>query len=92
MEDNQNIYLDKVIEYLLRDTKIDFKNEKITTPSSFSFYFSSLFSPILSPPLYHLLSSFSKYCKEVYGLTEQEIEYVWKEYKSIIKIKIENGR
>ena len=89
MEDNQNIYLDKVIEFLLRDTNIDYKNEKITTPSSFSFYFSSLF---LLLPSFLPFSTFSKYCKEVYGLTEQEIEYVWKEYKSIIKIKIENGR
>jgi hypothetical protein len=90
MEDKHKIYLDKVIEFLLRDTKIDYKNEKITTPSSFSFYFSSLFL-LFSTPL-HLPFHFSKYCKEVYGLTDQEIEYVWKEYKSIIKIKIENGR
>ena len=99
MKNKQNIYLDKVIEYLLRDTKIDYKNEKITTPfplSSFSLllppFLSSFvfFFPLLSFPI--LPVSFSSYSKVTYGLTEQEIEYVWKEYKSIIKIKIENGR
>jgi len=89
MEDKQNIYLDKVIEYLLRDTNIDYKNEKITTPFSFSspspllFYSFPLFS-------FSLFLLFSSYCKEVYGLTDEEMEYVWKEYKSIIKDKIKN--
>ncbi len=36
-----------------------------------------------SPP-----SLFSKYCKEKYGLTEDEIDYVWDQYKTIIKDKI----
>ena len=91
MEDKQNIYLDKVIEFLLRDTNIDYKNEKITTPYN-TFNFSHLLlSPSfsLSSLTFYFLSS---YCKVTYGLTDQEIEYVWKEYKSIIKIKIENGR
>jgi hypothetical protein len=36
-------------------------------------------------------SSFLKHCKEVYGLNEQEIEYVWKEYRDIINDKIGNN-
>jgi hypothetical protein len=88
MEDKQNIYLDKVIEFLLRDTKIDYKNEKITTPSNFIIHFIAFF--LLIPSF--LPFTFSKYSKEVYGLTDQEIEYVWKEYKEIIKDKIKNGR
>ena len=88
MNNKQNIYLDKVVEFLVRDTKIDFKGKKIFLPfSSFFPHSSTLISfPFLFPP------SFSKYCKEVYGLTDQEMEYVWKEYKSIIKDKIKNGR
>ena len=86
MKDNQNIYLDKVVEFLVRDTKIDYKNEKITTP--FSSFFHSFFYLL---PHFHLsTSSFSSYCKVTYGLTDQEIEYVWKEYKEIIKDKITN--
>ena len=88
MNDKENIYLDKVVEFLVRDTKIDFKGKEIFLPFSSSFpHSSTLISfPFLFPP------SFSKYSKEVYGLTDQEIEYVWKEYKSIIKDKIKNGR
>ena len=90
MNNKQNIYLDKVIEFLVRDTKIDFKGKKIFLP----FRLLPL-STILSPRDFLLLLdlcflSFSKYCKEVYGLTDQEMEYVWKEYKSIITDKIKN--
>ena len=90
MEDKQNIYLDKVIEYLLRDTNIDYKNEKITTPFSLSyghppllFYSFPLFS-------FSLFLLFTSYSKEVYGLTDEEMEYVWNEYKEIITDKIKN--
>ena len=88
MKDNQNIYLNKVVEFLVRDTKMDYDKDKIQFP----FYpFPCQFhkppvtcdNPIRS-------SSFSKYCKNVYGLTDQEIEYVWVKYKSIIKDKITN--
>jgi len=33
---------------------------------------------------------FSKYCKDTYGLTEEEIDYVWNQYKGIIKDKFTN--
>jgi hypothetical protein len=94
MNNNQNIYLDKVIEFLVRDTNIDYKNEKIKFPSSFLCFSSSFL--LLSPSIFSLPNpppslSFSSYCKEVYGLTDQEMEYVWKEYKSIIKDKINEG-
>ena len=94
MEDKHNIYLDKVIEFLVRDTKIDFKGKEIflpfiplfvsLTPSSYRSSFLSIFE------FSHSSISFSKYCKVTYGLTDQEIEYVWKEYKEIIKDKITN--
>ena len=91
MKDNQNIYLDKVIEFLVRDTKIDFKGKEIFLPFrllSSILSLSSLTSFLLLLDLCFL--SFSKYCKVTYGLTDQEIEYVWKEYKEIIKDKITN--
>jgi hypothetical protein len=31
------------------------------------------------------------YCKNSYGLTEIEIEYVWDQYRDIIKEKIRNN-
>ena len=88
MEDNQNIYLDKVIEFLLRDTKIDYKNEKIFSHFLTSIPYFPFFPNLILPFSFPL--SFSSYCKVTYGLTDQEIEYVWKEYKSIIKDKITN--
>jgi len=41
---------------------------------------------LLSSPF--LGYTFEKYCKDIYGLTEEEIKYVWKQYKDIIKDKI----
>ena len=80
-------YLDKVIEHLIRRTKVDYDEWRIYTPFSsnhpnFPFKYSSLV----------LFYSFSKHCKEVYGLNEDEVSYVWNEYKNIIKDKIEDGQ
>ena len=95
MNDKQNIYLDKVVEFLVRDTKIDFKGKEIFLPfrllSDLSPHLHlNPFLPLSSYHLFLSLLSFSKYCKVTYGLTDQEIEYVWKEYKEIIKDKITN--
>ena len=80
-------YLDKVIGSLVRGTKINYINKRF----SFPFFLSS------SVPFPFVLSCssspipFSTHCKNIYGLTEKEIEYVWKEYKDIILNKIKNG-
>jgi len=95
---NNKKYLDKVIGSLVRGTKIDYENEKIQFPFShphplFSHSLLSLLSlsPLLSyPHLSPLHLSFSNYCKNTFGLTEEEVEYVWEEYKSIILDKISN--
>ena len=93
MKDNQKIYLDKVVEFLVRDTEIDYDIDKIKFPFySLPFSISSYFLPFIyyrfqSP---QFTSLFSKYCIDYYGLTDQEIKYVWKEYKNIIKDKITN--
>ena len=81
MNDKENIYLDKVIEFLVRDTKIDYDKDEIQFPYLFARHFSlrCLVSPFSS-----LLIPFSKYCKVTYGLTDQEIRYVWEEYKNNI--------
>jgi len=91
-------YLDKVVGSLVRSTRINYEKETV----HFSFFsypsrFSSFFSSRPSVPSIHysyssLLSKFSKYCKNQFGLTEDEIDYVWKEYVEIIKDKIENGK
>ena len=80
------IYIDKVIEHLLRDTKIDYEKKEI------SYFFSCRLHSILHglPSLYSF-PDFSNYCKNTFGLTEEEIIYVWKEYREIILDKINNG-
>ena len=84
-------YLDKVVGSLVRGTKINYEKDEIHTPfllSPFSQH-SPLLSTFLIPPL--SFSSITKYCKDIYGLTVDEVEYVWKEYRNIINDKIENG-
>ena len=90
-------YLDKVVGSLVRGTDIDYENNRITFPFLFSLPLSSPYSSFsLSSRLIFFLSSssflhpFSTYCKNTFGLTEEEVEYVWEEYKSIILDKISN--
>ena len=90
-------YLDKVIGSLVRGTKMDYENEALIFPfpllplstdlNSYPYFrFSILFASSSFP-----ISSFTKYCKNTFGLTEEEIKYVFKQYREIIKDKINNG-
>jgi len=91
MENNKK-YIDKVIGSLLRGTKIDYEKERIYFPFSLPIHSSPL--PLLfsfSLP-YSLLYPFSTYCRNQFGLTEEEIDYVWNEYKKIMIEKIYNGQ
>ena len=95
--DRKNEYLNKIVDYLVEDTIIDFNENEIRFP--FQPLSPSFLSDLLSLPLspyfqYRLTyppSTFSKYCKDMYGLTENEMVYVWNEYKNIILDKINNS-
>ena len=86
-------YLDKVLGYMVKGTKMDYENKEVNTPFyspsllplplSFSFFFSQPFSITTS-------FSFSSYCKNTFGLTDDEIKYVWNQYRKILINKIEN--
>ena len=80
-------YLDKVLGYIVGSTKIDYDKGEVIVP------FYSLHPLLLLPltPFLPLSLSFSSYCKNTFGLTDDETEYVWKEYRNIINDKIENG-
>jgi len=91
-----NRYIEHIINDLVRDTRIDYDEEEIHFPFPLPH---PHIHPYLPFPFFpNLLSfsnrnptlSFSKYCKDTYGLTEEEIEYVWDQYKSTIKDKITN--
>ena len=81
-------YLDKVIESLVRGTKIDYEKGIIFFPLSFL-----SFSPFSHLPFYlpDVSSYLSSYCKNTFGLTEEEIEYVIIQWRVIILDKINNG-
>ena len=88
-----NRYIEHIIKDLVRDTKIDYNKREIHFPfypSLPSFKLTFHRAPLLflnpHPPI--TSSFFSKYCKNRYGLTEEEIEYVWDQYKTIILDKI----
>ena len=85
-------FLDKVIDQIVSETTIDYDRKVIETPFPHSLSFPLLqFSLSILSLLLSLSSSFLKHCEDVYGLNEQETEYVWKEYRKIIKDKIENN-
>ena len=97
-------YLDKVIGYLVRGTKIDYDKDEIIFPFTTRATPVSLGPPLPLPsppplprPLLSFLRSFPfslpfvKYCNGQFGLTEEEIEYVYYRYKKIINNKISNG-
>ena len=91
MDNKIKRYLDMVLDHLVRGTKIDYENERIypssLLPISFPLFLPPSFSP-LSPSSSSYSSSLSDYCRNQFGLTDEEIEYVWNEFKEIIKDKI----
>lgn len=85
MENNK--YLDKVVGSLVRGTKIDYENDVVFTP----------FITLPKRPFHnHLLTrnyisihGLFDYLINTFGLTSDEILYVWKQYKKIILEKLE---
>ncbi len=83
-------YLDKVLDQIVRETTIDYENDRIFTPFSPNSLPDSLLLSIVkdwntSPLLHRLLR---RHCKEVYGLNDDEINYVWVKWRDTIKDKI----
>jgi len=74
-------FLDKVCEQIISETRID--DDKLYLPFPFLPFlpFSSLSPPNISFYPSYLYSFFSYHCKDVYGLNEQEEDYVWNRYK-----------
>ena len=95
-DDKKQVYLDKVVDWLVRDTEIGngywfsppyyypgsmagrtgFRSVyehtlKVSNYSTYEHFDSGLASQLIY---------FKPYCLNNYGLTEDEIDYVWKEY------------
>ena len=75
-------FLDKVVDQIMSETTINYEKEKVYTTFSFPHptFASSPFSYI-----------FTTHCKEVYGLNYEETEYVWDQFRQIIKDKIDGA-
>jgi len=93
---NDKKYLDKVIGSLVRGTKMDYENGIIYLLFlPYTHYPTQFHFPLSDTPFYpnYPFFDFKKYCKNTFGLTEEENIFVWREYKDIILDKIEkNGR
>ncbi len=82
-------FLNKVLEQLVNETIMDYKKERISPPFSLPVFFPIPSSPPFFSSLVFLFRSlvpvsFSRHCKNLYALNEQEIKYVWEEYKNTI--------
>ena len=86
-----NKYIEHIIKDMVRDTDIDYDNDRIRSPFSLTSH-----QPTISLISYIYLSpyrpSFSMYCEDTYGLTKTEIEYVWNQYRDIIKDRLRNEK
>lgn len=84
-ESVENSYLDKIVDQIVNETNIDYKKEKIIVPfsSSPSSCFFNSPNAQTSPPIL-----FKYHSQEIYGLTDNEIEYVWTRYIRILRNKI----
>jgi hypothetical protein len=86
-------FLNKVVDQIVSETRIDYDMEEIQFPfpsSLFSFR-SILPSLLLFLFFRHLSILFPNHCRDIYGLNDDEIEYVWKEYREIVKDKINSN-
>ena len=88
MEDNKKNFLHKVIEFLVKDTIIDYGDNHIYFPffPSYSLYISVANLDYFSQ--WDRKGRYSQYCKDNYGLTHEESLYVWGIYIGMIKEKI----
>tara|TARA_R110000782_G_scaffold80253_2_gene158896 strand:+ start:618 stop:905 length:288 start_codon:yes stop_codon:yes gene_type:complete len=91
-------FLNKVVNQIVSETRVNGETGRIKTlfrhlSYSFALHFQLPWGDSTSGMLQNnvILSSFSRHCKEVYGLDNDEVGYVWDKYVQIIRDKINNG-
>ena len=72
-------YIDKIFSSLIRSTRFYPDKREVSSP----FHNEDDIIPSYA--------FFSSYCENQFGLTEEEIKYVFKQYREIIKNKIDSG-
>ena len=83
-------FLNKVLDQLVRETMIDYDRGVVESPFFSSYPRNNFLNHISSSSLF-FLRSFVDHCRDVYGLNLEETEYVWKDYRETIIVKINNG-
>jgi len=84
-------FLHKVVGQLIRETEIDRYHNISVSYFSPPLPFRTFLFPLLPGVPLSLLSSFYKHCRDVYGLNNDEVDYVWEEYRNSIIYLIKNG-
>ena len=103
MDKRKEKYYNYVLNDLVSKTEVDYDNESVNFPFPIHPITHTYPTPVHRSPssrfLYHtslpaysyFFLSFSEHCKVVYGLTDEEVFYVWDQFRKIIKDKINNG-
>ena len=79
MKDNQKKYLDKVVDLIVRDTKV--KDELISVEW---FLTSMSVWEFLAYPFEHF-DEFKIYCENTYGLGEDEVILAWVSFRKMVR-------
>ena len=81
MEDNVKVYLGKVLDRLKKETKFEVRHRNVYWAYPYPKSNLSAAAPYYDKKIgLDYAGDFANYCREVYGLTNREIRYVWWEY------------
>ena len=87
----QDKYINYIVDNLVKNTEIDYEEERINYP--FFLHSSPVYFPFLhlsSSTFFYLYFSFTEYVKETYGTKDEEIQTIWDQYKERIQTLINN--
>jgi hypothetical protein len=81
-------YLNNVLRYILEDTVIERRVDD--NYINFPFFdgddkFYPLSMEFLPTNFFYKPVSFYEYCRDMYGLTEDESQYIWEQYRNVIR-------
>ena len=89
-------FLNRVLDQIVSETTIDYDKETIRTPvplinpNALARYLFTSRSPIFHRQPSPFIS-FINHCRDVYGLNDDEVNYIWVKWRDIIKYKKDNG-
>jgi len=93
MEDRRIKYLDKVVDFLVKDTKVDYEERELFFP--FTQKMATRRNTDNSTPFHKILfdkdsvipiGGFMEYIEEIYGITYiKDVSYVWGKYKDVMR-------